>query len=161
MAYRSDPDGPVIDKGALRARIIEVCGIIAVSAFIIFIVLKVARPESKRKESAVDITKVELRYSPYFYSIDSSDDVLTVSLWESGLTAISKKAYDGDSEALAEWNKTKYNVLQYANSIDTNLILNDVEGMTVFVQVVNEDNHERKLLVFKNCELVYDVTKGE
>ena len=161
MAYHSDPDGPVIDKGALRARIIEVCGIIAVSAFIIFIVLKVARPESKRKESAVDISKVELRYSPYFYSIDSSDDVLTVSLWESGLTAASKKAYDGDSEAVAEWNKTKYNVLQYANSIDTNLILNDVEGMTVFVQVVNEDNHERKLLVFKNCELVYDVTKGE
>ena len=161
MAYRSDPDGPVIDKGALRARIIEVCGIIAVSALIIFIVLKVARPESKRKESAVDISKVELRHSPYFYSIDSSDDVLTVNLWESGLTAASKKAYDGDSEAMAEWNKTKYNVLQYANSIDTNLILNDVEGMTVFVQVVNEDNHERKLLVFKNCELVYDVTKGE
>lgn len=161
MAYHSDPDGPVIDKGALRARIIEVCGIIAISALIIFIVLKIARPESKRKESAVDITKVELRYSPYFYSIDSSDDVLTVSLWESGLTAASKKAYDGDSEALAEWNKTKYNVLQYANSIDANLILNDVEGMTVFVQVVNEDNHERKLLVFKNCELVYDVTKGE
>ena len=161
MAYRSDPDGPVIDKGALRARIIEVCGIVFVAGLIIFIVLKVMRPESKRKESAVDISKVELRYSPYFYSIDSSDDVLTVSLWESGLTAASKKAYDGDSEALAEWNKTKYNVLQYANSIDTNLILNDVEGMTVFVQVVNEDNHERKLLVFKNCELVYDVTKGE
>lgn len=161
MAYHSDPDGPVIDKGALRARIIEVCGIIAVSALIIFIVMKVMRPESKRKESAVDISKVELRYSPYFYSIDSSDDVLTVSLWEYGLTAASKKAYDGDSEALAEWNKTKYNVLQYANAIDTNLILNDVEGMTVFVQVVNEDNHERKLLVFKNCELVYDVTKGE
>lgn len=161
MAYHSDPDGPVIDKGALRARIIEVCGIIAVSALIIFIAMKVMRPESKRKESAVNISKVELRYSPYFYSIDSSDDVLTVSLWESGLTATSKKAYDGDSEALAEWNKTKYNVLQYANAIDTNLILNDVEGMTVFVQVVNEDNHERKLLVFKNCELVYDVTKGE
>ena len=161
MAYHSDPDGPVIDKGALRARIIEVFGIIAVSALIIFIVMKVMRPESKRKESAVDISKVELRYSPYFYSIDSSDDVLTVSLWESGLTATSKKAYDGDSEAVAEWNKTKYNVLQYANAIDTNLILNDVEGMTVFVQVVNEDNHERKLLVFKNCELVYDVTKGE
>ena len=161
MAYHSDPDGPVIDKGALRARIIEVCGIVFVAGLIIFIVLKVMRPESKRKESAVDISKVELRYSPYFYSIDSSDDVLTVSLWESGLTAASKKAYDGDSEALAEWNKTKYNVLQYANSIDTNLILNDVEGMTVFVQVVNEDNHERKLLVFKNCELVYDVTKGE
>ena len=161
MAYHSDPDGPVIDKGALRARIIEVCGIIAVSALIIFIVMKVMRPESKRKESAVDISKVELRYSPYFYSIDSSDDVLTVSLWESGLTATSKKAYDGDSEAVAEWNKTKYNVLQYAYAIDTNLILNDVEGMIVFVQVVNEDNHERKLLVFKNCELVYDVTKGE
>lgn len=161
MAYHSDPDGPVIDKGALRARIIEVCGIVFVAGLIIFIVLKVMRPESKRKESAVDISKVELRYSPYFYSIDSSDDVLTVSLWESGLTAASKKAYDGDSEALAEWNKTKYNVLQYANAIDTNLILNDVEGMTVFVQVVNEDNHERKLLVFKNCELVYDVTKGE
>lgn len=161
MAYHSDPDGPVIDKGALRARIIEVCGIVFVAGLIIFIVLKVMRPESKRKESAVDISKVELRYSPYFYSIDSSDDVLTVSLWESGLTAASKKAYDGDSEALAEWNKTKYNVLQYANSIDANLILNDVEDMTVFVQVVNEDNHERKLLVFKNCELVYDVTKGE
>lgn len=161
MAYHSDPDGPVIDKGSFRARIIEVCGIVFVAGLIIFIVLKVMRPESKRKESAVDISKVELRYSPYFYSIDSSDDVLTVSLWESGLTAVSKKAYDGDSEALAEWNKTKYNVLQYANSIDANLILNDVEGMTVFVQVVNEDNHERKLLVFKNCKLVYDVTKGE
>lgn len=161
MAYHSDPDGPVIDKGSFRARIIEVCGIVFVAGLIIFIALKVMRPESKRKESAVDISKVELRYSPYFYSIDSSDDVLTVSLWESGLTAASKKAYDGDSEALAEWNKTKYNVLQYANAIDTNLILNDVEGMTVFVQVVNEDNHERKLLVFKNCELVYDVTKGE
>ena len=161
MAYHSDPDGPVIDKGAFRARVIEVCGIVFVAGLIIFIVMKVMRPESKRKESAIDIARIELQYSPYFYSIDSSDDVITVSLWESGLTATAKKAYDGDSVSAAKWDKIKYNVLQYANTIDSNLIQNDVEGMTVFVQVVNEDNHDRKLLVFKNCEIVYDSTKGE
>ena len=161
MAYHSDPNGPIVDKGALRARIIEVCGIVFVVGLIIFIVLKFARPESKRKESAVDLAKVELRYSPYFYSIDDSGDALTVDLWEAGLTATSKKAYDGDAKSLAEWDKTKYNVLQYAYAIDSNLYLNDVEGLTVFVQVVNEDNHERKLLVFKNCELVYDVVEKE
>lgn len=161
MAYQHDSDGPYVDKGGFRAKYIAKAGVYIAIVIIVYIAIRIVFTKSDRMELALDSIKYDLRKSPYFYSIDSSDDVLTVSLWESGLTAVSKKAYDGDSEAVAEWNKTKYNVLQYANSIDANLILNDVKGMTVFVQVVNEDNHERKLLVFKNCELVYDVTKGE
>ena len=159
MAYQHDPDGPIVDKGALRARIIEVCGIVFIAGIIIFVVMKVVRPKSKKIDLALDISKIELKYSPYNYLIDSSEDVVTISLWESGLTAISKKAFEGDSDAIAEWDKTKYNVLQYANAIDVNMVLEDVDGVTIIIQVVNENNHARKLLAFKDCSLVYDVTK--
>ena len=160
MAYQHDPDGPVIDKGALRARIFEVCGIILVTGIIVFIAIKIMRPNSKKIEDAEDLAKLELRYSPYFYSIDTSDDVMTVSLWESGLTATAIKASEGDPDAVEEWNKTRDNVLQYAYAIDSNLFIQDVEGITAIVQIVNESNHSRKLLVFKNSKLVYDVTEG-
>ena len=160
MAYQHDPDGPVVDKGGFRARIIEACGVIALSCIIIFIVTKVLRPESKRMEEALDLTKLELKHSPYNYSVDSSEDVITVSLWESGLTITAKKASEGDPEAVAEWNKTKDSVLQYAYSIESNLYIEDITDIPIIVQVVNESNHSRTLLVYKNSKLVYDVTEG-
>ena len=96
----------------------------------------------------------------YNYSFNNSDDVLTVNLWSSGLTATAKKASEGDLEAVKEWNATKDNVLQYAYAIDSDLFVEDIENITVLVQIVNENNHDRKLLVYKNSKLVYDVTKG-
>lgn len=160
MSYQHDPDGPIIDKDAFKARVLEVCGILFISGIIIFIVMKVMRPESKRIDDAISLAKLELKYSPYNYSFNNSDDVLTVNLWSSGLTATAKKASEGDLEAVKEWNATKDNVLQYAYAIDSNLFVEDIENITVLVQIVNENNHERKLLVFKNSTLVYDVTEG-
>lgn len=160
MAYQHDPDGPVIDKGAFRARIIEVCGIVFIAGIIILIVIKVMHPESKKIDIAIDISKLELKSSPYNYSFESSEDVLKVNLWRPDTVPIAKKAAEGDSDASAEWRLLKDNVLKYANAIDSNLALQDVQEITLIVQLVNEANHDRQLLIYKNCTLIYDVTEG-
>ena len=159
MAYHSDPDGPVIDKGAFRARIIEVCGIVFLGGILIFILTKIFMPNEKKIDVALDITKLELRYSPYLYSITHTDDVVTVTLWGSGLAAESKKAFDGDPEQVIEWEKTKKNILEYIEKICLNLAVSDVENVELVVKLVNENNHDRVLLVFTGADITYDIVR--
>ena len=159
MAYQHDPDGPVVDKGALRARIFEVCGIIFVSIIIVTIIIKILRPDSKKIEEALDSIKIDLKYSPYNYKIINTDDSITVYLWGDGLTATSKKAYNGDFESQVEWRKTKDNILSYANGIDIDLGIRDLRNVDVTVQLVGEDDHSLVLLVYKNQKDIYDIVR--
>lgn len=159
MAYHSDPDGPVIDKGAFRARIIEVCGIVFLTFIIIFIVGKVLNRRSKRLESAIDSSKIDLQYSPYNYSINNTDDAITYTLWGEGCTSVSQKAYGGDPDSIIEWRKTKDNVLHYANEFDITFDVKDLKDIDITVKLVSENDHNLVLLVFKNTENVYDIVR--
>ena len=159
MAYQHDSDGPVVDKGAFRARIIEVCGVVALAFAIVFIVMKVAQPKSKKIESAIDSSKIDLQYSPYNYSISQTENSVTFTLWGDGLTAVSRKAFDGDSESVVEWRKVKDNIFHYANTIDINFDLKDIEDIDITVQLVGENNHSLVLLVFKNQKDIYDIVR--
>lgn len=162
MSYRNDDsNGNDVWGSSFSAQKIAIVGFCLLVTIVTWIVVKVTLTEDDRLNTAIDISKLELKHSPYNYSFESSEKVITVSLWQSGLTSESKKAYDGDKDAVMEWQKTKDNILQYANSIDVNMGLQDIKDITIIVQLVNEDNHARKLLVYKDCMLVYDVTKGE
>lgn len=158
MSYRNED--PNIGGGFFSAQRIAIGGFFILVSVIIWIAIKATYTKDDRLNTAIDISKLELKHSPYNYSFESSEKVITVSLWQSGLTSESKKAYDGDKDAVLEWQKTKDNILQYANSIDVNLGLQDIHDITIIVQLVNEDNRARKLLVYKNCVQVYDVVEG-
>jgi hypothetical protein len=159
MAYHSDPDGPVVDRGALRARILEVCGIVLLAFIVVFIIGKVRNRKSKRIESAINSSKIDLKYSPYNYSFSNSDDSVEVSLWGDGLTAVSRKAFDGDPESKVEWRKIKDNVLSYVNELDINFSLERVDDIEITVKLVGENDHSLVLLVFKNTENIYDIVR--
>ena len=162
MSYkREDPNMDNVFADFFSSHILAKVGFLILLSLIITLAVKFLYTDEDRMNNAIDISKLELRHSPYNYTFESSENAITVSLWQSGITATSKKAYDGDKNALAEWQGIKDNVLKYANSIDVNLGLQDIKNITVILQLVNEDNHARKLLVFKNCKLIYDVTKGE
>lgn len=159
MAYQQNPDGPVVDKGAFRARILEVCGICLVGFIIVFLVIKLTNTKEKRIEKALSSIKIDLQYSPYNYKINNTEDSLTFILWGDGLTALSRKAYDGHYESQIEWRKTKDNILTYANGIDIELNIRDIKDMEVTVQLVGEDDHSLVLLVFKNLKDIYDIVR--
>lgn len=159
MAYHSDPDGPVVDRGALRARILEICGIVLLAFIVVFAIGKVRNRKSKRIESAINSSKIDLKYSPYNYSFNNSDDSVEVSLWGDGLTAVSRKAFDGDPESKVEWRKIKDNVLSYVNELDINFSLERVDDIEITVKLVGENDHSLVLLVFKNTENIYDIVR--
>jgi len=164
MAYQHDPDGPVVDKGAFRAFIIEKAGIIILGVIVIFIIIKVFSSGDNSYESALDLIKIDLRHSRYNYIIDNSEKSFTITIWEPGTTTIAKKAYNGEKEALVDWGKVKDGVLDLVHTIEEDLIIANMKDISVTVIFVNEDNHERSLLVFKDTVLKYDVvneTKGD
>lgn len=159
MAYQHDSDGPVVDKGGLRAAYIAYVAVGALLVFVVSAAIRHAFPDDKRLKIAVDITRIEISHSPYHYAFDTRENSLTVTLWEDGLSGTSLKAFNGEADSVAEWNKTKANVEEYLASIHQNLLIEDVQDVELVVKVVNESNRDRSLLVYKNWELVYDVVR--
>jgi hypothetical protein len=80
-------------------------------------------------------------------------------LWQSGLTTESKKAFNGDSEALSEWEKTKENIYDYIDKIKISFLSEDVKDIKLVVKLVNEDNRARSLLIFNEYQLSYDIVR--
>ena len=161
MAYRHDSDGPVIDKDLFKAKSIAKAGVWTAVCIIGLIAIWILFPKDKRIENVMDLVRLELKNSPYNYTQESTEEELIVSLWASGTTSKAKKAYNGDEEALQEWEKTKNNVLKYVYAIRQDLIIEEVEEITLTVMLVNEDNHARSLLVYKDGVLLYDVVSDK
>ena len=65
MAYQHNPDGPVVDRGAFRAFLIEKGGFILLGAVVIFIIIKIFNSGSNLYDEAIDLIKLDLRKSRY------------------------------------------------------------------------------------------------
>lgn len=161
MAYQHDPDGPVVDRGALRAFLLEKLGIIVLGGIVIFILIKIFHNDTDKYEEALDLIKLDLRHSQYNYTIDDSDKALTIVLWSSGITSIAKQAYNGDTAALSDWNKVKDSILGIIHTVENDFILCDIKDVSITVMLVNEDNHDRTLLVYKDNVIVYDIVNDK
>ena len=70
----------------------------------------------------------------------------------------------GDDDSIAAWGTTKEK-MQYLSSVFyEKRYLADLPDTSVILKLVNEDNHARALLVYKDGILTYDVvndTKGD
>ncbi|MBR4780354.1 MAG: hypothetical protein IK014_03240 [Lachnospiraceae bacterium] len=157
MAYRHDSDGPVIDRDLFKAKSIAKAGVWTAVCIIVLIAIWIIFPKDKRIENTMDFVRLELKNSPYNYSLENTEGELIVTIWASGITSRAKKAYNGDVEALQEWEKTKNNILKYIYDIRQYMLIEEVEEITLTVMLVNEDNRSRSLLVYKDGVLSYDV----
>ncbi len=163
MAYRSDSDGPIVDKGVFKAQTLAYCGAVVLIGIISIIALKLLFTDEDLMENAQIYINSVLASNTTDYTISHNKDTMTVKMWYSNLTAGAKKAYNGDPEALDQWETFKISAHDLSEQLygqlttlapDTNLIL----------MIVNEDNHSRSLLVYKNGNMTYDVvndTKGD
>lgn len=160
MAYRSDSDGPVADKGAFRAHIFAYCGTVILIGIISIIALKLLFTDEDLMENAQIYINSLLASNTTDYTIKHDKDTMTVKMWYPNLTAGAKKAYSGDAEALDQWETFKISAHDLSEQLygqlttlapDTNLVL----------MIVNEDNHSRSLLVYKNGNMTYDVVKDQ
>lgn len=161
MAYQHDPDGPVVDRGALRAHLIEKLGFILLGVVIIFIIIKIFSTDFKRREEALSLIRLDLRHCRFNYTLDESETVLSITLWDTGITTIAKKAYNGEQDALSEWNKVKDNVLDIVHTVEEDLLIKKIKDVSVIVYLVNEDNHDRSLLVYKDGVMAYDIVNDK
>ena len=158
MAYQHDPDGPVVDRGAFRAFLIEKGGFILLGAVVIFIIIKIFNSGSNLYDEAIDLIKLDLRKSRYNYTLDDSEKVITICLWETGITSMAKKAHDGDTAALKDWEDAKGTVCKIIQNIYEDLNSKKITDVTLIVKLVNENNKDRALLVYKDNVLAYDIT---
>ena len=159
MAYQHDSDGPHADKGVYIAKILAY---VAVSAIIIF-GSRLAIKALWDKDDSLDVVKVAieselLKEDIINYHVKANGNDLEVSLWESGMTSLSKKAALGDVESLNKWDLEKERI-QYLASVanDKKYMFDNVDDINVFFKLVNEDNHARSLLVYKNGKTAYDI----
>ena len=163
MAYKgekSDRDWDNFWSGLFSAPIFAKAAVWLLIVVCMLIAIKIFIPKEDQVQTVVDITKLSLRHSPYFYSINNTEDAVNITLWEDGLAATSKKAYDGDKEAILEWEKTKLNIFDYIKDIYAQFIAKDIEA-EVTVKVVNENNKDRTLLFIKGGSIVYDIVAKE
>ena len=159
MSYHGNSDGPYVDKGALRAMFIA--GFLFVALVIAYFSITCSGPTyNDRLAAAESNIKLELHYSIYNYSYDNSDGVISLKIWNTGVVSTAKKAAEGDAEALKSWEQLKSATLHYSDYIFDELESHEITGLNVVVMLVNESNHDLKLLTYKNGALVYDVTEG-
>lgn len=160
MAYKGDDSKwDNIWDSFFSAQTLAKAGLFILVGICVFIAYHFIISNKDRLEVALDISKLYLRHSPYNYSIDTKDDTITISLWQSGLTTESKKAFNGDSEALSEWEKTKENIYDYIDKIKISFLSEDVKDIKLVVKLVNEDNRARSLLIFNEYQLSYDIVR--
>ncbi len=159
MAYQHDPDGPVIDRGAFRARIFEVFGIILLASIVVFIASKWIFNDEDLMENAQIYMNAFLASNTLDYTVSHSENTMTVKLWYDGLTAGAKKAYEGDEKSLKIWEDFKISTRDVAEQL-LGQLRSLAPDADLVLMVVNENNHARSLLVYKNGLLSYDVVQG-
>lgn len=158
MAYKSDSDGPVVDKGAFRASFIAYFVGLVLIGVIFFIASKWIFSDEDLMENAQISISALLASNTLDYTISHSENIMTVKLWYSGLTAGAKKAYNGDAESLKTWDDFKISTRDLSEQLFGHL-RTLAPNADLVLMVVNEDNHSRSLLVYKNGVLSYDVVK--
>lgn len=92
------------------------------------------------------------------YSIDTYGHTVNIKLWQEGLTDVSKQAYNNNNEAWDAWDDIKSSMSDLAHSLYKEFIL--VDDAVVYLHIVNENNTDRDLLVYKNKYMCYDVVTG-
>ena len=158
MAYQHDSDGPVVDKGAFRASFIAYFLGLVLIGVIFFIAVKWIFNDDDLMENAQIYMNAFLASNTLDYTVSHSENTMTVKLWYDGLTAGAKKAYEGDEESLKIWEDFKISTRDVAEQLLGQLRTLAPDADLVLM-VVNENNHARSLLVYKNGQLSYDVVQ--
>ena len=60
-----------------------------------------------------------------------------------------------------EWNRVKDSLLNIIHIIENDYIIFDIKDVSITVMLVNEDNHDRTLLVYKDGVIVYDIVNDK
>lgn len=113
--------------------------------------------EDKQFQDAVNEMKLNflMNSGKMHYSFETSGHTVRIKMWTDGFGAASKMAAEGDPTAFDGWYKTKKSMAELAKEIYKEFIL--VDDAVIYLNIVNDLNTDRDLLVFKNRELVYDV----
>lgn len=155
MAYQHDSDGPNVDKGGFRIKIFAYYA----CAFVVFaaaaIAVKIMFSKNDTMESIRDEISSACLFRTYHFDLACSEDAIKIRLWFDGIAATAKKASDGDSDALNEWQTIRHTVSEYNDRVYDILKSYEMADIDVTIALVNESNKDRILMVYKNNALDY------
>ena len=162
MAYKPDSAEPRSD---IKLFITKCIASIVFVALVIFI-YKVVIGSMWGENDSLDVVKVQieaefLKENILNYNVTADTKTINVTHWDKGMVPIAKKAAEGDAAAIKEWDLQKEK-MQYMASVvnDKKYMFDNVDDVTVVFKLVNEDNHARSLLTYKNGVLTYDVVQS-
>lgn len=163
MAYRDDSEDK---KNELLKPILSIISlIICIIACLIIFKTDIFDTNIFTEDDKSDLIKIsvetEILKETTKYSVISTQNGIEASIWETDNAKIAKKAADGDSDAQTKWNRTKEKMSYLATVIYDKRDTWDSPNTNITLKFVNESNHARNLLVYKNGELIYDVTNAE
>lgn len=114
--------------------------------------------ESNFKNSLREVEEAVKKSFAGRNSFEVSGHTVYIKIWSDGIMGIAKKAAEGDSKSVTDWNAIKDSVYLLAGQIYDKFLF--VDDAVVFLRYVNDQNPDRDLLVFKNKQMVYDVVQG-
>lgn len=90
------------------------------------------------------------------YGIDYDETTVTVNIWPEGVGNEAYVASTGDVDTINAWSKRVYALKDKSSSLVKQLAESGYPGMTVVINVLNDQRLENSLLSVKNGEVTYN-----
>ena len=93
------------------------------------------------------------------YSISQQKNIIIMNVWSEGMTASALKAQE-DDQYKAAWNEMVEKFVNAQASLQKKLDDNGFSDVIAMLNIVNDTNHERMLLVVAKHQVMYDSVNG-
>ena len=93
------------------------------------------------------------------YSISQQQNIIIINVWSEGMTADALKAQE-DDQYKDGWNEMVDKFLNAQASLQKKLDDNGHSDIVAMLNIVNDINHDRMLLVVAKHQVMYDAVNG-
>lgn len=94
-------------------------------------------------------------------NVNYDENTVTVNIWPDGVGNEAYYASTGDAKNINAWSKRVYKAKDYVSIISNELAKADYTGMSVVVNVLNDQNTENNLLTVKDGNVEYNWVESD
>lgn len=95
------------------------------------------------------------------YEVYHESGVIIINVWDDGIAAGAILAADGDEECVSAWNDLVENQKEFCLSVCDFVDTLGLDGTTVMINVLNDENKENTLLSIADGVVVYDYVNSQ
>ena len=95
------------------------------------------------------------------YNINNDDSAVTLNIWPNGVGAEAYSASTGNVENIKSWSKRVYSMRELSPDLIKKMADAGYKGMSVIINVLNDENTDNILLTVKNGQVMYNWVESD